>query len=199
VGIDLASSNYAHAKINERVLLYDGKTIPFTDDYFDFVFSSNVLEHIQDYAGFQQEIRRVLKSDGIAIHILPTHYWKFWTLISHYPALFKIIYQKIFSCKDISTTLAPNSAKKSIKKLAINTLFPERHGEFGNRFTEYYYFMPKTWIKKFIGSGWKIIKVQPGGILYGGYNLLASSLNFNIRKKISRYLGSACFIFILQK
>lgn len=62
---------------------YDGKRIPFRDNAFDLVFSSNVLEHIPHIVAFQAEIRRVLKKEGCVIHILPSGSWRAWTNVSH--------------------------------------------------------------------------------------------------------------------
>lgn len=61
--IDIEESNL----INERiypVINYDGHIIPFEDNYFDIIFSSNVLEHVPHILQFQSEIHRVLKPGG---------------------------------------------------------------------------------------------------------------------------------------
>ncbi len=76
--IDIIETNYKENQIFP-VIDYDGHIIPFDDQSFDVVFSSNVLEHIPHIVEFQTEIRRVLKDDGICIHLLPTSNWRFWT------------------------------------------------------------------------------------------------------------------------
>lgn len=48
--------------------------IPFQDDEFDMVVSHQVLEHVQNYDEVLREIRRVLKADGVSIHIFPSRY-----------------------------------------------------------------------------------------------------------------------------
>ena len=45
--------------------------IPFDDNTFDIVVSTSVLEHAQNKEEFFNEIFRVLKAGGCAIHILP--------------------------------------------------------------------------------------------------------------------------------
>lgn len=80
--IDLPSSNYLEKRI-WPVIDYDGSKIPFDDNTFDVIFSSNVLEHIPNIYAFQEEIHRVLKQDGLVIHVLPSSGWRFWTNISH--------------------------------------------------------------------------------------------------------------------
>lgn len=61
------------------VRVYDGFHIPFDDNHFDLVFSSNVLEHIPHIVDFQKEIQRVLKRDGMALHLVPSSSWRFWS------------------------------------------------------------------------------------------------------------------------
>ena len=78
-----------------EVRKYDGKIIPFPNHSFDIVFSSNALEHIDELEEFQEEIKRVLKPDGFAIHVLPTATWRFWSWISHCLNWLKIIYKLI--------------------------------------------------------------------------------------------------------
>ncbi len=80
--IDLPSSKYRENRIR-TITDYDGKEIPFEDNVFDVVFSSNVFEHIPHIDKFQKEIRRVLKPDGYALIILPSSSWRLWTNITH--------------------------------------------------------------------------------------------------------------------
>ena len=76
--IDLASSNY-RAHLVWPVTEYDGEHIPFPNNSFDIVFSSNVLEHIPHLPEFETEIIRVLKPTGRAIHVVPSSSWCVWT------------------------------------------------------------------------------------------------------------------------
>ncbi|NIN68390.1 MAG: methyltransferase domain-containing protein, partial [Anaerolineae bacterium] len=52
VSIDVAGSQYEEYRL-WPVQVYDGKHIPFPDNRFDVVFSSNVLEHIPHIEGLQ--------------------------------------------------------------------------------------------------------------------------------------------------
>lgn len=80
--IDIASSNYRANRV-WSVTEYDGKNIPFDDNTFSIIFSSNTLEHIPYISEFQKEIHRVLKPNGVAIHVLPSSSWRLWTNITH--------------------------------------------------------------------------------------------------------------------
>lgn len=49
----------------------DGYRIPYPDDHFDFVCSTSVFEHVQNYEQSFREIHRVLRKDGVSIHQFP--------------------------------------------------------------------------------------------------------------------------------
>jgi ubiquinone/menaquinone biosynthesis C-methylase UbiE len=74
--IEVADSNYAAHRVFP-IKDYDGRTIPMGDGSVDLVFSSNVLEHVEDLSRMHAEIRRVLAPGGACIHVLPTHTWRF--------------------------------------------------------------------------------------------------------------------------
>ena len=84
--IDLATSHYLEDAVFP-VKTYDGYRIPFADDSFDLVFSSNALEHIAHIAEFQSEIRRVLAPGGYAVHLMPSASWCFWNNLTYYWAI----------------------------------------------------------------------------------------------------------------
>ncbi len=79
--IDVSVSNLKAERIYP-IIDYDGKEIPFGNNTFDIVFSGNVLEHIEHIYEFQKEIHRVLKPNGVAIHVLPSSSWRLWSNIT---------------------------------------------------------------------------------------------------------------------
>jgi SAM-dependent methyltransferase len=63
IGVDYDSEGHSHT--NEEIdVFYDGKTIPFEDDRFDAIFSSEVFEHIFNLEEILKELNRVLKVNG---------------------------------------------------------------------------------------------------------------------------------------
>ena len=59
IAIEYASKTYAHPSI--QYVHFDAtKPLPFPDQSFDFVFCSQVIEHVEDPFSFLKEIRRVL-------------------------------------------------------------------------------------------------------------------------------------------
>lgn len=165
IAIDVVGSNYSEDRI-WPVIIYDGKTIPFITGYFDVIFSSCVLEHIPKLEAFQREIHRVLKNDGIAIHILPDSVWRIWSNITHYLwviiRILMLITNKInLSQSKISTQYTNNLRHHSAKELLKFAFFPPTHGEAGNFVTEIYWFHRKRWKKEFNKTGWRIVKYFP--------------------------------------
>lgn len=50
---------------------YDGKTLPFKDESYDYVFSSHCLEHVSDYKSAIKEWFRVIKVGGHLVITVP--------------------------------------------------------------------------------------------------------------------------------
>lgn len=48
--------------------------LPFESSMFDFVFSNQVFEHVQNYNEGIAELARVLKPSGFTLHIFPSRY-----------------------------------------------------------------------------------------------------------------------------
>ncbi len=69
-GVGRIGSNF---KINtENIQKAFAEKIPFEDKMFDTVYSSHVLEHVNDELKSLQEMSRVLKDDGVLIIGMPT-------------------------------------------------------------------------------------------------------------------------------
>lgn len=57
-----------------RYLDMSNYKIPFEDNTFDFVFSDQVMEHVQNFEEAVEEIYRVLKPGGCSLHFFPPRY-----------------------------------------------------------------------------------------------------------------------------
>lgn len=199
--IDLPQSRYAPARV-WPVIEYDGKTIPFNDDSFDIVYSSNVLEHITETNLMQREISRVLAPGGIAIHVLPSPAWRIITMIIHYPWLIATLLRSARkTTSDLSNknniTLQPHSIL-SKREYWRRIPYANRHGEHGNALTEAFYFRKTRWINEFENNNFQIQEIIPSGLIYSGYALFGSQLSITSRERLARLGGSACNIFILR-
>ena len=208
MGIDVNESNLRESRTKD-VILYDGKNIPFDTSEFNTLYSSNCLEHIPHLVDIDSEFHRVLDKEGFAVHVLPSHIWKFWTLIAFYanwPFRIMHITKRLMGTQVIVTETPSevnpddvNCAPQSRSQKIAGLFFPERHGERGSRFTEFFYFHPSWWKRFFKKHNWEIVTCMPVGLFYTGESFYGSKLSIERRKNLARTLGSACTLYILKK
>lgn len=70
IGLDILASGHPDERKHADVF-YDGKVIPFDDQTFDIVMSTEVLEHVFEPDQFLAEAARVLKPGGRLILTVP--------------------------------------------------------------------------------------------------------------------------------
>jgi SAM-dependent methyltransferase len=206
--IDVGSSIYKDHKVFP-VIYYDGKVIPFPAESYDVIFTSNVIAHVADPHQFHKEIHRVLKHDGIAIHVVPSSVWRFWTNLTYYGALLRAIakrintmlYQREASC--ITASHIPNfinsHPNRSKTRSILKHVFPSALGVRGNAASELWEFSRWGWGGHFSRTGWTVEKRFGSSLFYTGYMVLGTSVSLHSREIMSKILGSSCHIFVLKK
>jgi SAM-dependent methyltransferase len=197
--IDLPRSP-AHERSYYAVQEYDGRKIPYADQSFDIVFSSNVLEHIEHLSSMLQEISRVLKSDGLMIHILPSSSWRFWTCLSHYLNVVRVGLAKLVPAYGRTPSLQQERSRagRSRVHLIKRALFDGPHGAYPSAFYELYAFSRSRWLRVFCESGFEVVGCQRNDLFYTGYVILPS-LSLASRRIMSRFLGPAAHIYVMCK
>ena len=84
VGIDIESSPEVNARQRNdlQFLTFDGVSLPFSDNYFDLIYSKQVFEHVRLPSQLLKEIYRVLKPGGFFLgstsHLEPYHSFSYW-------------------------------------------------------------------------------------------------------------------------
>jgi len=187
--IELKESAYSGDRVFP-ISDYDGAHIPFPDSSFDVVFSSNALEHVRDLAAMHAEIKRVLKPDGICVHVLPTHAWRFWSSLTAYPNALRHLGRAIKGGRRREWSVA-------LRWLGSAALQP-RHGERGHAVTELWTFHPRWWRRNFRENGFTLLRDEPMGLFYTGSMLAGPRLDFGRRAILARRLGSACHLYVLK-
>lgn len=80
VGLDLLTNQRVQEakakKIYQKIVLYDGTVIPYSNNYFNTVVSNCVLEHIPNLKLSLKEIYRVLKPNGYFLTSVMTDRWE---------------------------------------------------------------------------------------------------------------------------
>jgi SAM-dependent methyltransferase len=201
---DLAGSQFSAHRVFP-IEDYDGHRIPAADAAFDIAFSSNVLEHIAHERAFQAELHRVLKPDGIAVHLLPTASWRLWTLGTHYPWLVKLgsgvvrVWLRGGGPSEDAAVVTRAAGRRSKAELIRRVVVSERHGEVGNAFSELWHFSRHRWTPLFEETGWRVVSHGTNGLFYTGYSVLGRQLSLASRRGLSRLLGASCHVYVLQK
>lgn len=162
LGISKAQDLINRLNINNVTLIScSALSLPFTDNYFDFVFSSSVLEHIKNRGPVLGELKRVLRPDGYLITIVPTH----MASIYAFPHAFLYLLAKISKLNSHNTsyknTLDSGAIHSLIKRFNKNHPsfpLPEPHGDYPNIFSELSQQFPSKWNKLINKSGFKVIK-----------------------------------------
>jgi ubiquinone/menaquinone biosynthesis C-methylase UbiE len=193
--IEIPSSNYADTR-RFPIVEYDGLHIPFPDDSFDIVFSSNVLEHVRDIREVSREIHRVLKPDGYCVHVLPTHSWRFWTTLSSFPTAVQYIWDMLrHTAKGKEGKLSRGKYAKRLIRHLVSPLMQKRHGERGNLISETWLFHPRWWRRTFEENGFAVIHEEPMGLFYTGNMTIGARWSIDQRERLSKILGSACHLY----
>jgi len=201
IGVDLPSSNYKPDRTT-NFIWYDGMNLPFASNSFDVIYSSNVMEHLVNENELHHEMRRVLRRNGIAIHVVPSSTWRLWTTAVYCFVTPARVVSFMRRCRvgnrDQQAFTRTWERENSFQSIFLNLLCPQRHGEKGNRFTEWWYFRGASWRRRFEELGWIVVDAEGIGLFYSGYLLGAKFLPINARKLLARFLGSSCLIFVLK-
>jgi len=204
--IDIPTSNHGKSRI-WPIIDFDGRHIPFLAASFDVVYSSNVLEHVEDIDTLNQEIARVLRPTGQAIHYVPTSAWRAWSLLAFYPALLRDVFRRLGGQRPVQAKLAvaPASAtlagipQRSFTSKLLRRSVPHAHGAVGSCWTELARFTRSSWDRYFAGAGWAVVSYGRNGIFLTGDMLLGPNLSTELRQRLSRVLGCTAHLYVLQR
>lgn len=64
LGLEASGTDISSYCEQSKVVDLNHDALPFTDDYFDAVFTKSVIEHIENTEHYMNEMRRVLKPGG---------------------------------------------------------------------------------------------------------------------------------------
>lgn len=79
VAIEYANNHFKNSKNFYKY--YDGNTLPFPSNNFDFVCSFHVIGHVNNVENFLKEAKRVLKNKKKIILVTPNAYYKIFALL----------------------------------------------------------------------------------------------------------------------
>jgi SAM-dependent methyltransferase len=158
-----------------EIMELNAEKLPFDDNSIGLVYSSNVIEHIEDIELALKEMKRVLKPEGRIIHLVPTVTWKIFQLLGYYPA----------KIRDLIATA------KLFKP------FPNMvHGVSKNSVDEIFYFTETHWKNKFNEAGLQL-EGTSNLVFYTPYRFCPEMLKF--RRLLASYGFVSCRAYLLSK
>ena len=198
--VDLESSPHRETRVFP-VRGYDGHTLPFADAHFDIVMSSNVLEHVDDLSRVLSELARVLKPDGVMLHILPSASWRLWTTLAEFPAAPRNLLRGLRSGP---TGGRAQAGMSRLRWTLLQLAWPLRpftfrpHGSRGNALAELWTFRRASWARRFRSQRLEVLHIRPLRFWYTGEVLLGQRLSLAHRTRISAWLGSATILYVVR-
>lgn len=181
----------------------DITNLDFQDDTFDIIYSSNMLQEIVDIEKAFLEMKRVLKKDGIIIHVVPSSWWSIITNFFHYCFIPKYLiksnrFQKMFNYKKNNTNNS-NQDKNvtTLQKNNLKKLFFHPLGDNASFLHEIYFFSKFYWKKLFEQNGFKIMKKKNCPYFYSGYAVFKFKF-VSIRKFLAKIYFPSCYCFVMK-
>jgi len=176
VPVDIAPSGEV-----QGMVIADAANLPFEDGSFDLIFSSNVLEHVEQLDVAFSEMKRVLAPSGIMIHSMPTGTWKVVQLLVRPVASAVKIVRRLVPGVSSGAGRAQEGShgslggvqqkRRSLLQKLFGLVIPTVHGNSGNHVSEFFQFRPKWWKRRFDEAGLDCVRSSPL-FLHSPYDLL---------------------------
>jgi ubiquinone/menaquinone biosynthesis C-methylase UbiE len=193
--VDIPDGHYTQERI-WPVRDYDGRRLPFGDESFDLIFSSNVLEHVGALPEHLVEQRRVLKAGGEMIHVVPSASWRFWTSLTYYPNALR---RRVGEASPMQGTDNNQRAAVPSSRSAVEKLWAPVHGTAKSPFREFIQFRKRNWLQVFAQAGFQDIGYRPTGLFYSGHLIFGPALSIATRTLLAKPFGSSCHVFLMRK
>jgi len=149
-------------------------TTPFDNGQCDIMFSSHVIEHIEDVTNAFCELHRIGKPSCIYAFSVPTNIWLLLSIPAQYYVKFRWLIERFLSTPSASkrtglnqnTILTIHKRNVTKKNITLLQVFPTGHGVYPNFIDCYHNFKINRWRQLFSDNGFSIIRSKPL-LLYG--------------------------------
>jgi SAM-dependent methyltransferase len=176
--------------------------LPFESNSFDVILSSQVIPCVEEKKLLFNEINRVLNSDGIILHQVPSPWWSLFTNFLHYLQIPKFILKSILKNKSKNNL---NSDKKisnhnnspTSKLLTLKKLFAHPVGNNPSFIHELFYFQKSSWKSFFIKNNYEVLEIKNNGLFFTGYGIFKKK--FLYLRFIFSIIFPSAYFFKLKK
>lgn len=200
LAVDLAPRSPAHFP----VIKIGTPELPFADDSFDFIYSSNVLEHVETVPETLKELSRILHPTGTIIFTMPTPMWRLCALLE-IPFLFlrAIFIRKEINYFEVSQQdTPPVQQNQPVKKkrpfwprIYHHIMAP--HGVSPSSLHELYDFSEIRWKNVFKQNHYKVKSVIPMPIFYTA-SLFFHGRLLSLRRIIPNRITASCLAYHVE-
>lgn len=205
----------AHERLEYRVIDAEDVGESFPTSSFDLVFSSNLLEHLPTPERALAGVQRVLKDNGVTIHVMPSPFWKLCELLLYFPNHVivlleqvlarggsKVLEEKVRRHLPGRTKAAPlqqepdNNPKvrKRPHSFLYHWFIPETHGVSDGHLEEFRVFRKSRWLAEFRRAGFQVAVFRKGPVASGyGFGL------DTLRRCLERLGFTSEYIYVATK
>ncbi len=190
------------------------ETLPFPSNFFDFVYSRCVLEHVFSRSQVVEEAARVLRPGGYMAHIVPAQFWKATSVLLNpfaYPlhalgkwsSLRRLARETSAAHGDKQGRAgngeknSPQAGRPQFSRVLQRWLLPEVHGTYPSHGAEYRAYRRKHWAGIFDHPALTPIAQVPL-LSYGAFGLLRFR-GLGWRERLGRCGLAGSQAFVLRK
>ena len=150
--------------------------LPFESNSFDVILSSQVIPCVEEKKLLFNEINRVLNSDGIILHEVPSPWWSLSTNFLHYLQIPKFILKSILKNKaknnlNSDKKISNHNNSPTSKLLTLKKLFAHPIGYNPSFIHELFYFQKSSWKNFFIKNNYEVLEIKNSRLFFTGYGI----------------------------
>lgn len=198
IALDLLQGTYAPGP---HMVLFDGIRLPLRASSVDAVFSSHVLEHVEDLPAMFGELQRVLRPGGFGVHIVPTATWRMLGMVTRWKPILAAVIRRLAlgrpSMNESADTQREGTESQDPRGLIRSVLVPLPHGAHHSAVGEVFAFSRWGWRRTLREAGWSFQGPYPIGIAYSGTHA-GPDPSLLARRLVARITGSSSAIWLVQ-
>ncbi|MBC7259178.1 MAG: class I SAM-dependent methyltransferase [Chloroflexi bacterium] len=205
----------SHDAVDYQVLDAEEVGDAFPPGSFDLVFSSNLLEHLPAPQRALTGIHRVLKDDGVTIHVVPSPFWKLCELLLYFPNHIIVLLEQVLArgggrvladkvrrhtpTGHAPAPVAPDAdnnpkTRKRPHSFLYRWFIPETHGVSLGHLEEFRAFRKSRWLAEFRKADLEVVAVRKGPVA-SGYGFGLNTL----RRWLERLGFTSEYIYVAKK
>lgn len=147
-----------------------GEAFPAAE--FDLVFSSNMLDDVPDLGLALRSVHKVLRDDGVTVHVIPSPFWKLCSFGLFFPLLIprglRYLARRTMLRNGKAALVLPNEPRTSLNGTSWGQrLWPPPVGPYRGHLEEYLGNRKTRWLHEFRRAGFRVVRVLKGPVCSG--------------------------------